>query len=110
MLANVMSSLVLGVSSGLSGHMANSHSSWSGSRSLCYLELFAICVAVQLWTNRIRNRRVVVFCDNHAVVAVINKGSSACKKCMVLIGIITYTSMYYNTRYFAKYVPREGTM
>lgn len=68
-------------------------------------------MAIQLWTYRLKNRRVVIHCDNQGVVAMINKGSSSCRKCMVLIRIITFTSMFYNTRFFARYMKsRDNTL
>lgn len=75
--------------------------------SICFLELYAVCVAVELWTHRLKNKRVVIFCDNQAVVAMINKSSSSCPKCMGLIRMMVYTSMYFNTRYFARYIPTD---
>lgn len=75
--------------------------------NICYLELYAICVAIELWTYRIKNRRVVILSDNQAAVAMINNSSSSCPKCMGLLRMITFTSMHYNTRYFAKYLKTD---
>ena len=48
-----------------------------------------------------RNRRVVLFCDNEAVVHMINKSSSKCWNCVVLIRLL---GLLRNVRIFAKWV------
>ena len=53
--------------------------------SIEYLELFAVTVAVMNWLRLFPNRRIILFCDNQAVVNMINNNSSSCKNCMVLI-------------------------
>ena len=40
--------------------------------SIEYLELYALCAGVFTWQERISNCRVTVFCDNTAVVSMIN--------------------------------------
>ena len=40
--------------------------------SIEFLELYAVTVAVVTWIYRFRNRRIVLFCDNQAAVAMIN--------------------------------------
>ena len=72
--------------------------------SIEYLELFGVMVAVLNWLKLFRNRRIVLFCDNEAVVNMINNSSSKCKNCMVLIRFIVLESLSCNARVFAKYV------
>ena len=72
--------------------------------SIDYLELYAVTVAIDLWAPRLENRRVVIFCDNQAVVGMINKSASPVKNCMVLIRHTTLTSIQHNVRFFPKYV------
>lgn len=67
-------------------------------------ELLAFAAAVELFAPMLANRRVVTWCDNQAVVAMINKSSSNCRVCMELIRIITMTSMKYNCRIFSKWL------
>ena len=40
--------------------------------SIEYLELFGVVAAVHKWVHRFRNKRIVLFCDNTSVVAMIN--------------------------------------
>ena len=62
-------------------------------------------VAVVNWIHNFKNKRILLFCDNQSVVQMINKSSSRCKKCMVLIRMITLQGLINNVRIFAKYVP-----
>ena len=45
--------------------------------SIEYLELFGVLVVVLNWIQLFKNRRIVLFCDNEAVVCMINKSSSS---------------------------------
>ena len=72
--------------------------------SIEYLELFAVLVGVLNWLILFCNRRIVLFCDNEAVVHMINNSTSKCKNCMVLIRHLVLEGLYCNTRVYAKYV------
>ena len=72
--------------------------------SIEYLELFAVTVGVLLWIKNFQNRKICLFCDNDSVCKMLNKGSSGCKNCMVLLRIIILESMIRNVRIYAKYV------
>ena len=61
--------------------------------SIEFLELFGVVTAVIAWAQELQNRRIVLFCDNQSVVAMINNSSSKCQKCMILIRILTFHSM-----------------
>ena len=69
-----------------------------------YLELYAVTVAVLNWLMFFKNMRIVLFCDNQAVVNMINNTTSGCANCMVLIRIITVESLIHNPRVFARFV------
>ena len=72
--------------------------------SIEYLELFAVVVGVLNWVKLFQNKRITLFCDNQAVVNMINNSSSSCKNCMVLMRILVAESIVRNVRVFAKYV------
>ena len=55
------------------------------SPSVAYLELYALTAAVITWGSKLRNCRVVVYCDNMAAVQMVNQSTSSCKNCMHLI-------------------------
>ena len=76
---------------------------WNGFVKECnpsieYLELFALTVAIDLWGHYFENKRVTIFCDNSSVVHMVNKTSSRCVNCMVLIRLIVINCMKFNFR------------
>ena len=74
--------------------------------SIEYLELFALCAAFLTWQQdeKLKNNRVIIFCDNMAIVNMINKTVSGCENCMYLLRILILNCMINNLRLFAKYV------
>ena len=78
--------------------------------SIEYLELFAVLVAVTNWIDRFSNKRIVLFCDNQSVVAMINSTTSLCQNCMVLIRKLVLHSMIHNIRVFAHYIPSKNNI
>ena len=66
------------------------HKKWNSFIADCnpsieYCELFALTVGVDLWGHEFRNKRVIIYCDNMSVVHMVNKSSTGCQNCMVLI-------------------------
>ena len=53
-----------------------------------YLELYAVSCGLWMWSEHFRNKRIVIHCDNTAVVAMINKTSSSCSRCMHLLRLL----------------------
>ncbi|XP_071087974.1 uncharacterized protein [Haliotis cracherodii] len=43
---------------------------------MTFLELFPIVCAIQLWGTQLMNKKILFYCDNQAVVAIINKQST----------------------------------
>ena len=76
--------------------------------SIAYQELYAVTISVVLWARKFRNRRICLYCDNDSTCKMINKSSSNCKNCMVLIRRITYESMTHNVRIFAKWIKTDS--
>ena len=72
-----------------------------------YLELYALVAGVMKWIYRFRNRRILLFCDNKAVVGMVNKNSTGCKKSMILIRMMVLKCLKENVRVFAEYVESE---
>ena len=54
--------------------------------SIEYWELYAVAVGVLIWINKFKNSRILLHCDNDSVCKMINKSTSGCKNCMVLLG------------------------
>ena len=72
--------------------------------SINYLELYAVTVAIHLWIHRYKNKKIILFCDNMSVVHMINKSSSKCANCMVLIRLIILQELTHNVKINAKHV------
>ena len=72
--------------------------------SIAYLELYGLAIGVLLWAKNYKDKRIVIFCDNTSVVEMINKNTSNCKNCMVLIRIIVLHSLLNNVRIYARHV------
>ena len=72
--------------------------------SIEYLELYAVCVSVFLWTKYIKNKRIILYCDNQSVVTMINNTTARCRNCMHLIRMMTSRSLNFNCRIFTRWV------
>ena len=44
-----------------------------------FLELYALCVGLITWQELLADCRIIIFCDNIAVVNMVNNLSSSCK-------------------------------
>ena len=72
--------------------------------SIEFLELFALVVALVILENELVNRCIVIFCNNQAVVAMVNNTPSSCLSCMNLIRILVLNGLKFNTRVSVRYV------
>ena len=72
--------------------------------SIAFLELYGVTVSIYHWLKFFPNRRIILYCDNMSVVHMINKNTSNCKHCLVLIRLIVLASMKINSRVFARHV------
>ena len=63
-------------------------------------------MAVFAWDNQreMKNGRVTIFCDNQAVVQMINNVMSSCHQCRKLIRLINLNGLVRNRHLFAKYI------
>ena len=72
--------------------------------SIEFLELYALCMAVFIWSEKLRNKQSILFCDNQSVCRMISNSSSGCKYCMTLIRKLVLRSLQFNFRVFAHHV------
>ena len=72
--------------------------------SIEYLELYGLTAALLTWGEFIHDIRVLVFCDNQAVVSMVNNLTSSCKNCMFLLRLITLNNLVNNRRVFVQYI------
>ena len=68
-------------------------------------ELLPIVLAVRLWAKELSNQRILFFCDNQAIVYVINKQSSKEPTIMALIRTLVSVTLNYNIHFMAKHIP-----
>ena len=68
------------------------------------LELYALVAATYAWLHRFRNRKIIVFCDNQNVCRSVNRTSTSCMKCMVLVRKLIFKAMTENVEIFAQYI------
>ena len=78
--------------------------------SIEYLELFALCVGIFTWQHQLKNCRIVVHCDNQAVVSMVNKTTSSCKNCMVLLRLLILNGLIFNRRVLAIYIRSKNNI
>ena len=64
--------------------------------SIEYLELLALCIAIFIWQDEFKNMKVIIFCDNEAVVHMVNNTSAKCRNCMYLIRLLVINNLICN--------------
>ena len=74
--------------------------------SIEFVELFALTAAILSWTNmkELQNTRCVIFCDNEAVVHMINKKVSSCRQCMKLIRLLVLEDILANRKIRVRHI------
>ena len=72
--------------------------------SIEYLELYALLVGVFTWCDHLCDKRIIIFCDNQAIVHMVNNTLAKCKNCMRLIQMLVMNNLQYNRRIYVKYV------
>ena len=72
--------------------------------SIEYLELYAVAVSVLLWVKNFANKRICIFVDNDSIRRMLNKSTTKCKNCLVLIRLIVLECVTWNVRLFAEHV------
>ena len=70
-------------------------------------ELFPIVLALKLWSSQLCGKRLLILCNNEAVVYVINDQTSRDSNFMSLIQTMTVLVMQHNVILRAKHVPSK---
>jgi len=71
------------------------------------LELMALVVAVTVWSDQLRGKRVIVLCDNTATVWVINTGKTRDRAMQGLLRELCYVTATYGFELFAQHIPGD---
>ena len=60
------------------------------SRSITFMELYAITAAVSAWAPSLASHNVMFHCDNQSVVHILSSGTSRCKHIMSMLRYLFY--------------------
>ena len=74
-------------------------------QDITLLEYFPILVAIYIWGEKLSNRKVLLHCDNKAVVQVINKQTTKSLDIMVLVRALTLKCLKLNIVLRAEHIP-----
>ena len=74
------------------------------SPSIEFLELFALTAGILTWASQLTNVCIVIFCDNEAVVNMVNNLTSKCRQCIKLIRLLVEDNLLHNRRVFVRHV------
>ena len=96
-------------SSGYAGFCAQQwfQGKWSDAwrqQSIEVLELYPICIAVELWTDKLANRCIQFHTDNSALVPIINDQTSKSKEIMVLVRRLVLHCLKHNILFKAYHI------
>ncbi|XP_062614297.1 uncharacterized protein LOC134276023 [Saccostrea cucullata] len=83
-------------------------SHWDFLQNDCQIavkELFPIVLAIEIWGNKIKNKRILFLSDNMAVVQIINKQTSKDKTIMRLVRRLVLATLENNIHFRAKHIP-----
>ena len=72
--------------------------------NITILEFFPIVLASEIWGPLMRNKCIVFFSDNQAVVEIINKQTSKDRSIMVLLRHFVLSTLKYNILFHAKHI------
>jgi hypothetical protein len=76
-----------------------------GGKNIALLELVPIVLALEYWGNILTGRKIVLMCDNMALVHIINKQSTSHHEIMELVRRLVVTCMLNNCLIHAKHIP-----
>ena len=71
---------------------------------IAVLELFAVALALLTWGEKLRNRKLLIWCDNQCVTNIIAKQSSRCSKLSFLLRELTLACLNFNVLVKTRYI------
>ncbi len=74
------------------------------------LEYFPILVAIHIWGDELRNKKVLFKCDNSAVVHIINTQTCKSDRVMVMVRLLTLKCLQLNLVIKAEHVPGSSNV
>lgn len=73
-------------------------------RNLAFLELIPVVLALYLWGDQLKNKRIIFYIDNLALVSILNKNSSKDKSIMKLVRHVVLITMLKNIQFKAFHI------
>jgi hypothetical protein len=81
-----------------------------GDLPITVLEMYTVALALVTWGERLRNRKVVIWCDNQSVTHILTKQASKCGKLSMLLREAVLACLQFNVLIKAKYVRSEANV
>ena len=75
------------------------------SHSIAYCELLAIVAAVFVWGSELKNKQIIVFCDNQAVGEIWKSGTCKDPSIMKLVRIMFFELVKHNINLVVQHIP-----
>ena len=73
-------------------------------KDIMWKELFAIVMAVHTWGALWQRQKILIHCDNQAVVKIWESGSTRAKEAMALVHLLYYCAVRYNINVYIVYI------
>ena len=83
--------------------------SWS-SYHITFLEIYPIYVVFATFAHKLRNSKITFYCDNEAVVTILNKQTSKNKQVMHIVRLIVYLQLKFNFGIIGKHIPGHSNV
>ena len=83
---------------------------WDEKVHIAHLELLAIIIGLKIWKKHLKGMRIVVGCDNQAVVTIINTGRSRNRLLQKLLREMCYCLAMAEVEIFARHVKSENNL
>ena len=73
-------------------------------RDITYLGLIPIALAIYLWGHLLKNKKVIFFCVNEAVVFILNTKSAKFERVMTMLKFVVYWTLKSAIQLKAKHI------
>lgn len=71
---------------------------------ITFLELFPVVVAIYIWGEQLKNKKILFHIDNQSVIAILNKKSSRSVTIMILVRKLVLACLHYNILLKAEHI------
>ena len=82
---------------------------WDGLMSINWRELYAVTMALAIWGDQFKGKRILVHCDNASVMQIMTMCSSRSKSMMVLVHYLAMFGMQNNFDCHLQHIPRVNS-